>query len=602
MKKIIITILFASFIGTLCYGAAIKDIKTYEYERSAKIVLFMDSIPKHTTMKGNNYFRLKLYGAKYGIPEKEVATVFFRKFKIKKEYNSTDIVVQYKYLTAARVTTLTGPNRIVVSFNRISNSPLKTAKRPEITGITKKSLPNMFKLSIAMDGAADYKIRKSGLNLIVELINANSVIKSRQIVTGDSLVKKVGVDQAGRNILVSFMLTYPAYYKVYKTEAPYRVIIEIDKKSKSTVSKKEIVPGLTYMRVVKGSKKGATYANVLLADPAKVDIFPYMPGKKGEESRNFFDSLLSVFSKPEEEKVTYRRDTVSNLVRKAGATGGINGTFFGKNGEPLGILMISRELISYSIHDRTALIIDKNNKCFIDNVSLSGGVMVDGISLEITGINERRETGDVIIYTPRYGKQTDDKTPGLNLSVEDGEVKYISRGKTWIPKKGYVISADPTYHEKLKHFVKVGSKVRISMVLSTFSSFDMADLKHIVGGGPRLIKGGQLYVSKNIEKFRWDVATSRAARTAVGITGDGKLLLVTVDKNKTRYYPELVNPSAGMTLEELAGLMDELGAVEAMNLDGGSSTTFVLGRNIKNNPASGEERRVSNAILVKERF
>ena len=65
-----------------------------------------------------------------------------------------------------------------------------------------------------------------------------------------------------------------------------------------------------------------------------------------------------------------------------------------------------------------------------------------------------------------------------------------------------MISADPTYHERLKHIVKLGSKVNIRLLLSTFSEFNMADIKHIVGGGPRLLRGGQLYVSKNLEKFR----------------------------------------------------------------------------------------------------
>ena len=71
------------------------------------------------------------------------------------------------------------------------------------------------------------------------------------------------------------------------------------------------------------------------------------------------------------------------------------------------------------------------------------------------------------------------------------------------------------------------------------------------------------------ERFQNDILNSRAPRTALGIRADGSLLLVTVNGR---------NPgiSVGMTLEELAELMIELGAVDAMNLDGGGSTTMVI--------------------------
>ena len=56
--------------------------------------------------------------------------------------------------------------------------------------------------------------------------------------------------------------------------------------------------------------------------------------------------------------------------------------------------------------------------------------------------------------------------------------------------------------------------------------------------------------------------------------------------------------SVGMTLEELAELMIELGAVDAMNLDGGGSTTMVIRDMVLNIPSDGIERSVSNAIIV----
>jgi exopolysaccharide biosynthesis protein len=84
----------------------------------------------------------------------------------------------------------------------------------------------------------------------------------------------------------------------------------------------------------------------------------------------------------------------------------------------------------------------------------------------------------------------------------------------------------------------------------------------------------------------------RHPRTAIGWRADGHLVLVTVDGRQPQ-------KSVGMTIEELAKLMIELGCVEAMNLDGGGSTTMVIRNKIANNPSDAAgERPVSDALLV----
>jgi exopolysaccharide biosynthesis protein len=87
-------------------------------------------------------------------------------------------------------------------------------------------------------------------------------------------------------------------------------------------------------------------------------------------------------------------------------------------------------------------------------------------------------------------------------------------------------------------------------------------------------------------------AVDRHPRTAIAKLASGKLLLVTVDGRQ----PGI---SAGMSLYMLADLLLELGAVEAMNLDGGGSTTMVIQNKIVNKPSDQTgERPVSDAVLV----
>jgi exopolysaccharide biosynthesis protein len=119
---------------------------------------------------------------------------------------------------------------------------------------------------------------------------------------------------------------------------------------------------------------------------------------------------------------------------------------------------------------------------------------------------------------------------------------------------------------------------------------DYGDVLHALSGGPRLVKDGKVCVTAAEEKFRNDVAVGRAPRTAIGITGNRELLLLAVDGRRPSH-------SIGLTLPELAQWMIDLGATEAMNLDGGGSTTLVINGKVEI-PSTGTERRVSNALAV----
>jgi hypothetical protein len=107
-----------------------------------------------------------------------------------------------------------------------------------------------------------------------------------------------------------------------------------------------------------------------------------------------------------------------------------------------------------------------------------------------------------------------------------------------------------------------------------------------VGGRPLLVRRGRIAVPNDRSAF----ATARHPRTIVGRTRDGSLLLVTVDGRQRH--------RAGMTIREAARLMVHLGAVEAMNLDGGGSTTFVTRGTVRNSPSDGHQRGVAVALAV----
>ncbi|MDZ7267009.1 MAG: phosphodiester glycosidase family protein [candidate division KSB1 bacterium] len=118
-------------------------------------------------------------------------------------------------------------------------------------------------------------------------------------------------------------------------------------------------------------------------------------------------------------------------------------------------------------------------------------------------------------------------------------------------------------------------------------------LWNAIGGGPVLIHNGSVRITWEEEVFFGSGignVDDRHPRTAVGYTADGRLLLMVVDGRQVA--------SRGASLTELAQFMLALGAVEAVNLDGGGSSTLVVGQTLINRPSDGVPREVASAFVL----
>ncbi len=126
-----------------------------------------------------------------------------------------------------------------------------------------------------------------------------------------------------------------------------------------------------------------------------------------------------------------------------------------------------------------------------------------------------------------------------------------------------------------------------------------------MGGGPILVKDGRYcfdflqtkdgkYLS-NCELFQTDIygETLRAPRTALGYTDDGRVILLIADGRNS-------GGSAGLTLLELARIMQGLGCENVLNLDGGGSTMMTVGDTgtLLNHPSDGKQRAVVSYVAI----
>jgi exopolysaccharide biosynthesis protein len=131
--------------------------------------------------------------------------------------------------------------------------------------------------------------------------------------------------------------------------------------------------------------------------------------------------------------------------------------------------------------------------------------------------------------------------------------------------------------------------------LSLSSGKVIRNVKWAIGGGPRLISDGRIAITADEEglgKSGNDI-TRRAGRTALALNGKGELLVCTVTG-----YRESHN--SGVKLEELAEYLCKLGALEAMCLDGGFSSTMVIQGSIVSMGGAdyNKERKVANSIVI----
>jgi len=271
------------------------------------------------------------------------------------------------------------------------------------------------------------------------------------------------------------------------------------------------------------------------------------------------------------------------------ASGAINASFFDNDGIPLGMVMIDGRLLAEPILKRTVMGITGDSRILWDNPSFKAKiVLADSYEIFLDGLNRRRRSRrENIIYTKEFGGTTPVDPSVKEITVADGSVASVrSGGGSDILQTdgGYVISIrdDGSIIDR----VKPGDRATLHLNLKE----GWEGIVHAVGGGPRLVRSGQIEANYQSEGFQESVSQSIAPRSAMGVTSDGFMLLVVVDGRRIN--------SPGISLAGLAELMLKLGAVDAMNLDGGGSSTLVYKGQVMNHPSDGFERPVSVAIVV----
>jgi hypothetical protein len=306
-------------------------------------------------------------------------------------------------------------------------------------------------------------------------------------------------------------------------------------------------------------------------------------------------------------------ERVDAIAARQQAVAAVNGGFFNtRNGEPISLLKVNGELVSDNTLARGIVAIrpDSRGKPQLEfdqataRMSMRFEIGGKDTDVAIDGVDTTRERGKLMMYTPLYHRDTDTAANGIEwvLSGNPLRVTEIRRdaGHTPIPPKGAVLSFGGLDPPAALAALAMGTRVTLLTAWKAAQGtspkqFDQA--RDIINGAGLLKKAGRPITNwREVENLNPQTFIDmRHPRTVIGIDRRGAIWLIAIDGRQPDY-------SIGMTLPDLVRLCDRLEITDALNLDGGGSTTMVVRGKIVNKPSDATgPRAVSDALIVKSR-
>ncbi|MHB1002129.1 MAG: phosphodiester glycosidase family protein [Armatimonadota bacterium] len=373
--------------------------------------------------------------------------------------------------------------------------------------------------------------------------------------------------------------------KIYHLSLIFTLCMVFSDLSWAQTYNRQLADGVTLSQVVTQSSNQPQVINVLKVDRQRPGV-----------------NLQAVIAQDKvmNTDATKGRESISSIAKRLNATAVINADFFPFTGDMLNMHITGGELISEPMADRMIFGITSDGRCLIDTLGFNAKLTLqDGRFITIRGINRPRGKNEVVAYTSKYssagteGKGVEalvkiNSPVKINTKIS-GTVTEIRNPAVAvpIPADSMVISGEGISAIPVGEWLKSGDTVTIEFNITPACTSGWETVTEAVGGNPILMKNGKL-INESFDNTSFSIGPH--PRTAAGVTADGKLVLATVDGRQSI--------SRGMSLKQIAEVMKSQGCIDAVNLDGGGSTTMATLFGILNSPSEGAERPVANGVAV----
>ncbi|MEG4070625.1 phosphodiester glycosidase family protein [Microcoleus sp. Pol11C2] len=276
----------------------------------------------------------------------------------------------------------------------------------------------------------------------------------------------------------------------------------------------------------------------------------------------------------------------------SGAAAAINAGFFNRiNRLALGAIRRDNKWLSGPILNRGAIAWNDRGEFAIERFTLQETLITPANQfLPVSHLNSAYVQPGIGRYTPDWGT-TYTPLSGNEIVVTVADERVVSQspggapGTTSfpIPANGYILALRSDFSPASQFTPGTLLRLETNSFPADFNRFP-----YILGGGPVLVQNSRVVLDAKAEGFSDAYVRQTAIRSAIGRNAAGNLLIVAVHNRAG---------GAGPNFAELAQILQQMGAVEALNLDGGSSTSLYLGGSLLDRPPS-TAARVHNAIGI----
>jgi exopolysaccharide biosynthesis protein len=343
----------------------------------------------------------------------------------------------------------------------------------------------------------------------------------------------------------------------------------------------QLFPGVTYEKSVQFTAHGPVAIHVVRG-PRPVGLY----------------RLRTVLS----QETVLREERLSSMQKRHASEAtmvGVNGDFSRiADGRPTGILLRDGVLVTPPNGQRSSAGVSLDGTLDVRRVSFSGTWRGTGRGRVINELNDTPRKNAIALFTSDWGRSTPRVAGSFSVALEPfpasvpntdlaAPVVATAQGTSLPLAPGAaVLLARGNAAAKLQSEAAVGTTLALRLTLRP----DWVVVADAVGGGPILVRDGEPVYRAN-EAFTVSQLAPRNPRTAIGQMSDGRLIFVVVDGRQPGY-------SIGLTTFEMALTMLRLGAVRAMQLDSGGSSTMAFDGRVLNSPSDGRERPVPTALML----
>lgn len=323
------------------------------------------------------------------------------------------------------------------------------------------------------------------------------------------------------------------------------------------------------------------------------DLFPVTLLEIDLKSSNI--SLKPITSNPNTLEGTA---PIANTARLTQASAAINGGFFNRNNKlPLGAIRTNNRWVSGPILNRGAIAWNDQGQVKMGRLRLQETLITNnGNPIPIVLFNSGYVQAGMARYTRDWGASytplSDNEiiiTVQNNRIIDQRQGSKAGQNQFSIPNEGYLLTIRKNGVPASALTIGTQVSLETATVPTEFGSYP-----NILGAGPLLLLNGQVVLDAAGEQFGKAFQQQKASRSAIATTRQGKLILVAVHNRVG---------GSGATLAELAQILQVLGAVDALNLDGGSSTSLALGGQlIDRSPVTAAKVHNGIGIFVSPKF